>query len=275
VVEGSQCNGAFMENQTGFDLNEAVATWRGGLAAHETIGPDQLRELESHLREAVAGFREKGLTEEEAFLVAARRIGPGQKVADEYHQGDPNALIRTRVFWMLMGVAGILFLAEVSRALMTVISMVSAFVLSPGEFYLWDTSEVMGFVNSEWIRERMIFLEVPMTTQLYGAIALAGVMYFCALQSFKRHGVWQRRCSRMMRSRKRLAITIGLMLVGTSLFSHLLQTAWDQLLLYGFNYRFKLPATVNYFGFLLSPMLIWILVTVAAPKHLISKKAKE
>ena len=37
MVEGSQCNGAFMENKTGFCLTEEVEFWRAGLAARETI----------------------------------------------------------------------------------------------------------------------------------------------------------------------------------------------------------------------------------------------
>ena len=262
-----------MENKTSFDLEAAVAKWRDDLAAQETIGAEQLRELESHLREAVAGFREKGLTEEEAFLLARRRIGPGEKVAEEYHQEDPNALIRTRVFWMLMGVAGVLFLAEASRALMTVISIGSAFMLTPDDFYLWPKSEILGFVNSDWVRERSIFVEVPMTTQLYGAIALAGVMYFWAARFFSRDGLWQRRCKRAFSSRGRLGMTIGWMLIGTSLFSHLLQTSWDEFLRVGFEYGVVLPRTVSYFVFLLLPMLISILATMAAPKQLLGKRS--
>ena len=64
-----------MENQTEFDLNRAMATWRQQLGQSPAYREENLEELESHLRDSIATLAGKGLTDEEAFLVATRRVG--------------------------------------------------------------------------------------------------------------------------------------------------------------------------------------------------------
>lgn len=56
-----------MTNPTRFDLNAAIENWRNELAAHPNLTADDRRELETHLRDAIAGFQQRGLTNEEAF----------------------------------------------------------------------------------------------------------------------------------------------------------------------------------------------------------------
>jgi len=60
-----------MENQTRFDLNAAVENWRNELAAQPNLAPDDRRELETHLRDAIAGFQQRGLNDEESFCSRA------------------------------------------------------------------------------------------------------------------------------------------------------------------------------------------------------------
>src|ERR1035438_9808790 len=52
-----------MENQARFDLNASIANWRNELAAQPNLASDDRRELETHLRDAVAGFRQRGLND--------------------------------------------------------------------------------------------------------------------------------------------------------------------------------------------------------------------
>jgi hypothetical protein len=47
-----------MENQTRFNLNAAVEKWRNELAAQPNLAADDRRELETHLRDAIAGFQQ-------------------------------------------------------------------------------------------------------------------------------------------------------------------------------------------------------------------------
>jgi hypothetical protein len=89
-----------MENQTRFDLNAAVENWRNELAAQPNLASDDRRELETHLRDAIAGFQQRGLNDEESFWLARRRVGQPQQLVEEFVKANPNAIWRERVFWM-------------------------------------------------------------------------------------------------------------------------------------------------------------------------------
>jgi hypothetical protein len=73
-----------MENQTRFDLNAAVENWRNELAAQPNLASDDRRELETHLRDAIAGFQQRGLNDEESFVLARHRVGQMQPLDHEF-----------------------------------------------------------------------------------------------------------------------------------------------------------------------------------------------
>jgi hypothetical protein len=91
-----------MENQTRFDLNAAVENWRNELAAQPNLASDDRRELETHLRDAIAGFQQRGLNDEESFWLARRRVGQPQQIGEEFIKANPAAIWRERVFWMVL-----------------------------------------------------------------------------------------------------------------------------------------------------------------------------
>lgn len=93
-----------MEPNTNTDLNALVANWRNHAAQEDSIGAQQLAELESHLLDSVDQLRETGLNDEEAFLIASRRLGRLQELAIEYRAADPGLQWRKRLTWMLAGV---------------------------------------------------------------------------------------------------------------------------------------------------------------------------
>ncbi|MBM3883887.1 MAG: hypothetical protein FJ387_29985 [Verrucomicrobia bacterium] len=81
-----------MEDQTDFDLNRAIRHWRGQLGQSPAYRAENLEELEAHLRDSVSGLMGKGLTEEEVFLVATRRIGASGALEPEFAKiNDPGA----------------------------------------------------------------------------------------------------------------------------------------------------------------------------------------
>src|SRR5476651_897679 len=95
-----------MENQTRFDLNAAVENWRNELAAQPNLASDDRRELETHLLDAIAGFQQRGLNDEESFWLARRRVGQPPQLVEEFVKADPAGIWRERVFWMTIGVVG-------------------------------------------------------------------------------------------------------------------------------------------------------------------------
>ena len=95
-----------MENQTRFDLNAAVENWRNELAAQANLTSDDRRELETHLRDAIAGFQQRGLNDEESFWLACRRVGQPQQLVEEFVKTNPAKVWRERVFWMAIQFGG-------------------------------------------------------------------------------------------------------------------------------------------------------------------------
>jgi len=92
-----------MENTAPFDLNRATQHWRENLAQSPTFQSENLNELESHLRDSVAALQLRGLSAEEAFLIATRRIGKGSSLESEFGKVNGTAVWLDRFFWILIG----------------------------------------------------------------------------------------------------------------------------------------------------------------------------
>ena len=60
-------------------LEPQIEAWRGHLRKSRTITGQDAAELEDHLREQIASLRDDGLSGDEAFLVAVKRLGATSK----------------------------------------------------------------------------------------------------------------------------------------------------------------------------------------------------
>ena len=56
-------------------LEEQIEQWRGFLRHRQAIHSVDVEELEDHLREQVSALLRANLTEDEAFLIAVKRLG--------------------------------------------------------------------------------------------------------------------------------------------------------------------------------------------------------
>ena len=106
-----------METKPGFELEQKLGAWRQTLAASPALSPESAEELELHLRDSMARLREKGLTEEEAFLVAARRLGSVAALSEEFGKLNGGQVSAWRAFWMIVGVLAWLAVSGVSGVL--------------------------------------------------------------------------------------------------------------------------------------------------------------
>ncbi len=114
-----------MENQTAFDLNRAIQTWRENLAQSPAFERENLNELESHLRDSIAKLQTRGLSAEEALIVATKRIGQSGALEKEFGKVNGRAVWLDRLLWALLGVqAGcvILCISNLSRLATGVVS---------------------------------------------------------------------------------------------------------------------------------------------------------
>jgi hypothetical protein len=95
-----------METENAFNLSHAVALWRQELLTQAEMLPEEIRELESHLRLSMDGLKKLGLREDEAFWLARRRLGPGEKIAIDFAKAKPYRLWQNRLHWLTAGVLG-------------------------------------------------------------------------------------------------------------------------------------------------------------------------
>src|ERR671935_3252422 len=65
-------------------LEEQIDQWRSYLRRRQAIHSVDVAELEDHLREQVAGLVDAGLADDEAFLVAVKRMGDLDDLSREF-----------------------------------------------------------------------------------------------------------------------------------------------------------------------------------------------
>lgn len=104
-----------MQSEHSFDLNRAIQDWRESLAQSPAFRREDLAELEAHLRDSVVALHGHGLSAEEAFIVASRRVGKEGVLESEFAKVNTPAVWLDRALWMLIGlqvwgfVSGLLF----------------------------------------------------------------------------------------------------------------------------------------------------------------------
>jgi hypothetical protein len=73
-------------------LEEQIAQWRDYLRRHRTIGVRDVAELEDHLRDQVGELTGAGLADDEAFLIAVKRIGSLDSLSLEFAREHSDRL---------------------------------------------------------------------------------------------------------------------------------------------------------------------------------------
>lgn len=70
------------------DLDREIDAWRQQLQQSGSISTDDIAELESHLLEEIAALQKSSLRQDEALIVASRRLGHPYELAAEYAKND-------------------------------------------------------------------------------------------------------------------------------------------------------------------------------------------
>jgi hypothetical protein len=74
------------------ELEAQIGRWRGYVQRRQAISPADIDELEDHLREQIADRQATGLDDEEAFLVAIKRLGNLDAVSREFAREHSDRL---------------------------------------------------------------------------------------------------------------------------------------------------------------------------------------
>ena len=76
-----------------FDLETNIRSWTDYLRSHGSLNEEDVKELETHLREELDALQDRGLSGDEAFLVAVKRLGQADVLAREF------AKVNTERMW--------------------------------------------------------------------------------------------------------------------------------------------------------------------------------
>lgn len=109
-------------------LEELIQHWKKDLRPMEGLRPLDIEELEQHVRDSTADLTAKGLNDEEAFLIATRRLGEHCSLDREFGKVNGSHIWTRRAFWMLAGyllmqicgmfVSGVVSLGQVFTVMM-------------------------------------------------------------------------------------------------------------------------------------------------------------
>ncbi|MBN2183568.1 MAG: hypothetical protein JW715_16785 [Sedimentisphaerales bacterium] len=111
-----------------FELNEKIKTWRSGLAGQQSFEKTDIDELENHLREEIELLTLSELTEEEAFMVAAHRLGRSDSLSEEYAKVNTSILWRKRLSRVGIVVFGWLIVTYIGQVVSRICQILAVFI---------------------------------------------------------------------------------------------------------------------------------------------------
>lgn len=144
-----------------FDFEQEITRWRERLSHSESFAADHIAELENHLRDSVEELRSRELSVDEAFLIAARRLGTAEQLKEEFNKENLATLWAGRVMWILVG--------------MFFIRIVVKFCIFAGEGI---GATVMQFFHDQ----RLAALANQGAKAFLGAVILYELFYFLSAQ---------------------------------------------------------------------------------------------
>jgi len=93
-----------MENNSNFNLQERIDLWIYDLNSKPYITEADSEELRTHLFDIIEHLKEAGLDDEEAFLVATKRLGNIDDLIDDYEQTNFDILQVKKSLIIFLGV---------------------------------------------------------------------------------------------------------------------------------------------------------------------------
>ena len=183
-----------MENPTSFDLNLAIQQWRETLAQSPAFRSENLDELESHLRDSTAVLQTRGLSAEEAFMVATKRMGKRGSLETEFGKVNGQAVWLDRILWMLIGVQ---VWGLVSGVVSSVVRGALSFGLAGANFDFTSHGRAIPVV---------LFTLV----QLLAIVGSLAICWWLIVRKGQNFGAW---IGRLLQRPVTLAVTCGLLCV--------------------------------------------------------------
>ena len=103
-------------------LEEQIAQWRTYVRRRQVLHAPDVEELEGHLRDQLTALTDAGLTGDEAFLVAVKRMGSLDALSREFARAHSERLWKQLVMPPDAGAPANTARADLDRALGTTVS---------------------------------------------------------------------------------------------------------------------------------------------------------
>lgn len=186
-----------MENETRFDLTQAVSLWRQEMTSAAGILPHEARELETHLFASIEALGRLGLPEDEAFWLARRRLGSAEQLEKEFLKGEPSRFWRQKLCWLAGGVIGAYGWNTGFSFLSNILNQTWPTLRLPSSGIVWSVIQLIGFllINAGvfWFAIKLARGQVPhpishprtvFGTRLCLASGLGGMLILCLAVAF-------------------------------------------------------------------------------------------
>ncbi len=112
-----------------YNLTTEIAAWRKTILETESCTESDINELESHLNEEIDQLKTQSLTEEEAFLVAACRIGKPAEIAAEYTKVNRTMMFKKHILWACTGILALSVITHIASFTAKCAGLLSAFLI--------------------------------------------------------------------------------------------------------------------------------------------------
>jgi tRNA(Ser,Leu) C12 N-acetylase TAN1 len=134
------------------DIEQQIDEWRSYLEQHRELAQEDIAELEDHLRGQIGELSANGLSPDEAFLVAIKRLGKQDAISREF------ALEHTDKLWKQLVLAGGAQPEKVlDIELLTVLALAVAAAVS---LKIWDLTGLFPFETEDlfYVRNAPFFV---------------------------------------------------------------------------------------------------------------------
>jgi hypothetical protein len=135
---------AQLDDNTGFILEKKIEIWIRMLKSEPSVTEKDTEELKTHLLDLIDQLKEKGLDDEEAFLVASKRMGTLSELGNDFLEAN-NPILQIRRSVLILGGVLVYFLLfhfiESSSKLMLIVSIYGG---------------LDAFTGSQWVYRYMI-----------------------------------------------------------------------------------------------------------------------
>lgn len=179
-----------MDQSNTFNLDNEINQWFGKQQTNPSFTTSDREELKSHLYEIIDALTEKGLDEEEAFMVAKMRLDIDSELEKEYNEGNKPILQMRRSLLILAGVLVYFmlyyFILSTSKLLIIVLQLtdisktvtiewVSRYLLT------WHFGIAIFFVSLYFLESKTINFIEKLKLKPKGTIALLAIAALLAI----------------------------------------------------------------------------------------------